>query len=244
MNLAEFKRRLMTEPTDRSREMVEARAAGGEFAAAAAESDRFERALGHALDVPVPHGLSDRLILRQSIEGEKRTMRWVQWGAMAAALAIAVAVTVVLMNPATSTADLRRHVAWHWQLDGPQVLAASLANVREDPDHVQEILAELGVQASPELLEHVRLSKFCPTPDGKGAHLVLETASGPVTVYYMPRTRLAESPMTMEIGGGIRAAAVNVERGSVALVADRLTDGAELAREIGEQLAFAPAATI
>lgn len=244
MNLAEFKRRLMTDPGDRSPEMVRARSAGDEFEQAAAESGRFERALSRAVDVPVPSGLSDRIILRQSIEGEKRSMRWVQWSAMAAALAIAVAVTVVLMNPATSEADLRRHVAWHWQLDGPQVLAASLADVREDPDHVQEILAEFGVQASPELLEHVRLSKFCPTPDGKGAHLILETPSGPVTVYYMPRTRLAESPMTMEIGGGIRAAAVNVERGSVVLVADRLADGAELAREIGEQLAFAPETTI
>ena len=54
MNLLEFKRRLMTDPADRSEEMRAARAAGGEFAAEAEASDRFEAKLHQALNVPAP----------------------------------------------------------------------------------------------------------------------------------------------------------------------------------------------
>jgi hypothetical protein len=243
MKLVEFKRRLMTDPADRSPEMREARTRTGEFADAAADSDHFEHALRRAAGVPAPPGLADRIILRQSLEGQRRTMRWVQWTAAAAALAIAVAVTVVLLNPATSTADLQRHIVWHWKLDGPQVLAASLQG-REDPGHVQEVLAELGAQLSPALLDEVRLTKFCPTPDGKGAHMVFDGQNGPVTVYYMPNTRLAESPVRLDIDGGMRSLAFNVERGSLAVLAEADTDTAALAERIREALQFAPATTI
>jgi hypothetical protein len=243
MKLAEFKRRLMTDPGDRSAQMREARARSGEYAEAAAESDHFEHAVKRALNVPAPPGLADRIILRQSMEGERRTMRWVQWGAVAAALTIAVAVAVVLLNPATSTADLQRHIAWHWKHDGPQVIASSLAG-REDPEHVQELLAEFGAQLSPELLSEVRLSKFCPTPDGKGLHMIFDSAGGPVTVYFMPQTRLAESPVQLEIDGSMQSYALNLERGSLAVLADAEADTARLAQRIRQALEFAPSATI
>jgi len=233
----------MTDPGDRSPEMRNARTTDDEFAAAAARSDHFEHALKRALDVPIPPGLSDRIILRQSLEGQKRTMRWVQLGAVAAVLAIAVAVTSVIMNPATSAADLERHVVWHWKHDGPQVLAASLSGP-EDPDHVQEILSGFGVQLAPELIDQVRLTKYCPTPDGKGVHLVLDSADGPVTVYYMPKTHLASSPVTMSLEGGMQAVAVNLERGSLALIAREGVDAPALANEIKQRLAIAPGTTI
>ena len=67
MNLLEFKRRLMTDPGDRSPEMRDARMAGAEFVEAALESDRFETVLRSALNVPVPHGLAEKIILRQSL---------------------------------------------------------------------------------------------------------------------------------------------------------------------------------
>jgi hypothetical protein len=243
MNLLEFKRRLMTEPGDRSPEMRKARSQDADFAAAAAESEHFEHALKRALDVPTPPGLSDAIILRQSMQGQKRSMRWVQLGAVAAVLAIAFGVSQVIMDPATSAADLERHVVWHWKHDGPQVLSAALAG-REDADHVQEILATFGVQIGPELLTQVRLTKYCPTPDGKGVHMVLDSPGGPVTVYYMPQTHLASSPVMMSLEDGMRAAAVNLERGSLTVLAGDGVDPASLAQEIARQMAIAPGTTI
>jgi len=245
MNLLEFNRRLMTDPRDRSEEMRDARAAGGDFAAAAAESERFEALLHGALNVPVPAGLADSIILRQSFENESKNSRWPQLVALAAVLALAVAVTTFIMLPGkTSMGDLQEHISWHWQHDGPQVLAASAGRLRADPDQVQQVLAEFGVQVEPELLAQVRMTKFCPTPDGAGAHIVLATASGPVTLYYMPRTRLPSSPASIPLDDGMEAVALNVERGSLAVIAEAGTNTPELAREIARQLAFAPGMTI
>ena len=245
MNLLEFKRRLMTDPGDRSEEMRVARATDGEFAAAAEASDRFEAKLHQALNVPAPHGLAETIILRQSLEQDSRRPRWPQLSALAAALALAVAVTTFTMWPGqTPMGDLQQHLAWHWQHDGPQVLATAAGRTQADPNQIQQVLAEFGIQLEPEMLEQVRLTKFCPTPDGAGAHIVLNTESGPVTLYYMPRTRVPSSPTRMHLEDGMEAVALNVERGSLAVIAETGTDTPQLAREIARQLAFAPGMTI
>lgn len=249
MNLLEFKRRLMTDPGDRSPEMRRARASAEEFAEAARESDRFEALLQQALNVPVPHALAEDIILRQSLDkdarhSESRVRLWSQLAAVAAVLALAVALTTFMLLPGNSAVDVRQHVAWHWQHDGPQVLAASAGGLQADPDHVQLVLAEFGVELEPHLLAQVRLTKFCPTPDGAGAHIVLATEDGPVTLYYMPRTRLPSSPTSIPLEGGMEAVALNVERGSLAVIAEAGTDTPELARRIARQLAFAPGTTI
>lgn len=245
MNLSEFKRRLMTDPADRSEEMRAARAAGGEFADAAEASDRFEARLHQALDVPVPHGLADSIILRQSLAEDSRKPRWPQLTALAAALALAVAVTTFTMLPGkTSMNDLQAHLSWHWQHDGPQALAMSADRAQADPNQVRQVLSEFGVQLESEMLEQVRMTKFCPTPDGDGAHIVLSTESGPVTLYYMPRTRMRSSPARIRLDDGMQAVALNVERGSLALIAEPGVDAPELARRISSQLAFAPGVRI
>lgn len=246
MNLVEFKRRLMTDPTDRSPEMLEARAAGKEFAEAAAESDRFERMLRQALDVPAPQGLADQVILRQSLDSEAPVRSsWPRLTAMAAAVALAVAVTVAMITTTgdmISRADLEQHIVWHWQHDGAQFLEAATGQMQQAD--IEQIFSELGLQAGPELLDKVRFTKFCPTPDGAGAHIVLATDFGPVTIFYMPRTQIPGSLATVEIDDGMMAFARNVERGSIALIADAGIDIDALARDIAGRLSFAPGMTI
>lgn len=231
----------MTDPYDRGAEMRAARAAGGEFAAAAAASDRFEARLHRALNVPAPHGLAEHIILRNSLEQDSSQSRWPRLAALAAVLALAVAVTTYTMMPGkTSMGELQQHLAWHWQHDGPQVLATSAGRAHADPSEAQQVLSEFGVQMEPGMLEQVRMTKFCPTPDGAGAHIVLDTDAGPVTLYYMPRTHIPSSPATIRLDDGMQAIAVNVERGSLALIAEPGVDAPELARQISRQLAFAP----
>lgn len=251
MNLLEFKRRLMTEPGDRSPEMRDARAAGDEFTRAALESDRFELLLKKALKVPPPPGLGESIILRQSIEsqslerGRSGRRMWPELTAVAAVLALAVAIATVTMLPGkTSMGEVREHVAWHWSHDGVQVLAASVGGLQADPDQVQQVLSQFGVQVEPGLLSQVRLTKVCPTPGGAGAHIVLTTAGGPVTLFYMPQTRLPSSPASIPLDGGMEATALNVERGSVVVIAPSGADTPELALEIARQLSFAPGMTI
>ncbi|MDT8407982.1 MAG: DUF3379 family protein [Wenzhouxiangellaceae bacterium] len=249
MNLLEFKRRLMTEPGSQDTQMRELRRSGGEAAAAAAESDHFEAALKRALHVPVPHGLAEQIILRQSLDNERPSGvfggRWPQLTAMAAALALAVALTTFnLVERQPASVDVGQHIAWHWQHDGPEALATASGSTAPNPTQVQRVFAEFGLQIEPELLEKVRMTKVCPTPDGAGAHVVLSTDEGPVTVYYMPRTRLPSSPQTITLPDGAESFMVNLERGSMALISESGANTPELAREIAKQLSFAPGVTI
>lgn len=255
MNLAEFKRRLMTDPGLRSPEMLEARRSGGEFAEAAARSDRFERSLQRALKVPVPHALAEQVILRQSLESSahNNTPR-PAWLALAAAVMLGVALTSFNLmdrgghslgpdNTIASLAQLQEHLSWHWSHDGPEVVATAF-QTPTDPMKLGQLLAELGLQLEPALLARVQLGKYCPTPNGAGAHLVLLTDDGPVTAYYMPRTRLSESPLEMTLADGQRSWAVNLERGSLALIAEPGADIPALARELVRQVSTAPGMTI
>lgn len=236
MNLLEFKRRLMTEPDSRDPEFLAARERGGEFAAAAAEAECFERSLKAALDVPAPSGLAEQIIRRRRMEGNSPRRIPHVW-ALAAGVFLAVAVGVFglfrLYGPGE---DLGAHLAWHWNMDGHVVLA--MAEAPADPAVFEQVFGELGLSVTPELMQRIRINKFCPTPDGRGAHFVLETGEGLVSVLYMPNTRIEGHAERFALAEGIDAWVFNVERGSMALVAETGRDKAALADELRRHVSF------
>ncbi len=240
MNLLEFKRRLMTDPYSRDPEFVAARAKGGEYARAAAEADTFEAQLQKALDVRVPQKLAENIILRQSMTPAPRLRSAHRYLAVAAAMVMAVAIsTIIYFQPGAPHEDLHQHLAWHWEMDGPATLAVS-EHSPSDEDHVRRIFSELGVHLDHDLLANVRLTKFCPTPDGAGAHAVLATDDGPVTLFYMPQTRVSGSPSHVRLADGMEGWIVDLPRGSMALIAESGRDTAALADEIRRKLSFTP----
>ncbi|NKI33560.1 DUF3379 domain-containing protein [Wenzhouxiangella sp. XN79A] len=241
MNLDELQRRLMTDPAREREAAAAARASGGEAARAVEESDAFERLLGEAMNVAPPDDLQHQLrqVPFRAGRRERRGPGAAGWLAMAASLTLAVAVTLFLLRDAAPPADggLAAHLAWHWDHDGPTVLAAARTGPTP-PARVQELLADFGVALAPELLADVRLSKICPTPDGAGAHLVLSAPDGPVTLYYMPHTVVPASGESYPLADDMRAWVFNVERGSVALVGDQGSDLPALGQRIAAQLVF------
>lgn len=236
MNLLEFKRRLMIEPDSRDPEFLAACERGGEYAAAAAESARFERTLKTALNVSVPSGLAEQIIRHQRMAGNS-PRRIPQLWALAAGVFLAVAVGVFglfrLYGPGE---DLGAHLAWHWEFDGHAVMA--MAEEPADPVAFEQVFSEFGLHVTPELMQRIRISKFCPTPDGRGAHFVLETGEGPVTVLYMPNTRIEGHAERFALAEGIEAWVFNVERGSMALLAEAGRDKAALADELRRNVSF------
>ena len=91
--------------------------------------------------------------------------------------------------------------------------------VRADGDtaeDVQDILSELNIQASPALAEIVGVIKYCPTPDGKGVHMILNTETGPVTVFYMPDTAVNDREMLAF--DDVEAVLIKLQSGSAAII--------------------------
>jgi len=246
MNLLEFKRRLMTDPESRDADFVAARGQGEDFAEAAEASDEFEKRLRSALDVPAPDHLAEDIILAQSMQPKRSSLR-PRYLAMAAGLVLAVAAgTLVYIDQDAHDAtgqSIEQHLAWHWELDGPMAIAASEQEAADHGD-ADRILSELGVHMGHDLLEKVRLSKFCPTPDGVGAHLVLTSDAGPVTLFYMPRTRIEDAPRVVSLPGEMEGRVINLERGSMAIIAETGQDIQALVQEIQAELSFTPGLTL
>jgi len=245
MKLAEFKRKLMTDPHSRDPEFLAARENDEEFARLAEESARFEDRLKKALEVPVPDKLAEDILLRQSMEASSSKRRMPVFLATAAAVVLAVGVGIFVMfdSEGPGHQDLAEYLAWHWELDGPEAVATSLHRPSE-ADQIQRVFSDLGVHVEHELMETIRLAKFCPTPDGRGAHAVLETDGGPVTLFYMPRSQAPDAPRKVSLPDGKEGWLINVERGSMALIADSGRDARDLADEIQRQLSFTPGANL
>jgi len=72
------------------------------------------------------------------------------------------------------------------------------------------------MEAAPELAGIISVIKYCPTPDGKGIHMVLNTQEGPVTLIYMPETDVIDrQPLEFD---GMQALLVGLEKGSAAII--------------------------
>jgi hypothetical protein len=108
------------------------------------------------------------------------------------------------------------YIADHYSHDGNAAVEKAKAGV---PDQdVNKILARLDATAGKELSGLIRFVKYCPTPDGRGAHMVVSTDQGPMTIIYMPKTRVAEGEEV--IFDQMHAVLVNLDQGSVAIVGE------------------------
>jgi hypothetical protein len=101
----------------------------------------------------------------------------------------------------------------HYAYDGPALVARGEG---QRAANVDEILHQFQVGMTPELSGMVSVIKFCPTPGGKGAHMVLNTEHGPITVIFMPDTEVADGEM-LDFDG-MQAQLVVLESGSAVVI--------------------------
>ena len=119
--------------------------------------------------------------------------------------------------------SIEQYVAYHYNHDGEDVLARAGG---QQADNIEQILSDFNVQLAPELAGKVTLIKFCPTPEGMGAHLVVNTASGPVTIIFMPDMLVTDGEMLAF--DGMQAQLVDLVRGSAAVIGTPAQDVAKL----------------
>ena len=119
--------------------------------------------------------------------------------------------------------SIETYLADHYQHDGLSLLEQAGAATASD---VQAIFAGFDVQAAPALADIVSVIKYCPTPDGKGVHMVLDTQHGPVTVFYLPETSV-EDHETIRFDD-VEAVLVELESGSAAIIAPEQQQIAEV----------------
>ena len=209
MNFSEFIRKLGADPASQDPAFLSARESSAEFSQAAAESDRFERRLDRALTLPAPEDLLPQL----KMIGDRSLTRLHPYFALAAGLLLAIVVAGVTwrLNPGFDSVE--QYVAYHYAHDGQDLLARSQGR---HADNIDDVLNRFHVALTPEAKRSVSLIKFCPTPNGKGAHMVFNTAHGPVTVIFMPNQTVTDGEMlTFD---GMQAQLVVLAGGSAAVI--------------------------
>lgn len=214
-NSSEFEKRLGAEPRETAARLEREGSLDPERRAAVDEALAFEDRLEGALRVPVnEEALVEKLL---AAPGKSRPrFEPPHWLALAASLFILAGVSGLLwvsVQPggAPSVAD---YVASHYGHDGAKVLAR--ADEGTTTDEVQAVLARLGAQASEALTGQVQFIKFCPTPDSRGAHMILATKDGPATVIFMPAVQV-EAPLLLEFDG-VNARVVALDKGAAAII--------------------------
>jgi hypothetical protein len=213
MNFSEFKRFLGADPRSGDPEIQHARHSSPEFEQAAAEADLFEKKLDRAVAVPVPVGLIENILaISQQPATQPAGRKWLPM-ALAASVLIAVGAAGLTWNMNRGWDSVEEYVMEHYRHDGDKFI--NLAEAGSDTD-IQAVLAELNVEASPQLAEIVGLIKYCPTPDGKGVHMILNTQDGPVTVIYMPDTPVIDRELLAF--DGMEAILVDLKKGSAAII--------------------------
>ena len=213
MNFSEFKRLLGADPRSRDPELQRARHSSPEFEQAATRAEKFETILERSASIPAPDGLmEDILALSQQQAVSPKSRGW--WPmALAASVLIAVGAAGLTwkMNPQWDSVE--DYLAYHYRQDGEKLLTRADGASAND---VQALLSELNVRATPALAGIIGMIKYCPTPDGKGVHMILNTETGPVTVFYMPETEVTDREMLAF--DNMEAILVDLQRGSAAII--------------------------
>ena len=230
MNFSDFKRLLGADPYSKDPGFLRARNSTTEFTEAAAAADKFEQKLTQALAVETPDGLQADILQRVHSAPQRRLSGWPM--ALAASVFMMIGAAAVFVWHQDQMADLEAYVMNHWQMDGTKLVAQAggPANIQE----IQAIMASVNASADEQLASRVYFIKNCPTPEGKGAHMVLMTEQGPVTVFYLPNTEVQDQK-SFEMPG-MHAFLVNLQQGSAAVIGPSTTSVQSVALLLGSGL--------
>ena len=211
MSFSEFKKLMGADPRNRDPETLRARNSAPDFEAAAAEAEAFEEKLQSALHIKPP---DDLLAEIQGISQQPvRRRNWVPL-ALAASLLITVGAVGLVWNQSHQWDSVEAYVADHYSHDGAALVEQATEIVAGQD--IAKIMAKLDASADQQLSGRIRFIKFCPTPDGRGAHMVVSTEQGPMTIIFMPNTQVTDGEKVKF--DQMHALLVNLEHGSVAII--------------------------
>lgn len=211
MSFSEFKRLIAADPWNRDPETLRARNSAPEFEAAAVKAEAFEKKLQSALNVRPPSGLLNDI--KGITQRPARSTNWMPL-ALAASVLIAVGAVGMAWKQSHQWDSVEAYLVDHYSHDGSGLVAKATDIV--DEQEVIKIMAGLNASIGRQLAASIKFIKFCPTPEGRGAHIVVSTEQGPMTIIFMPKTHVIDGEViTFD---QMQALMVSLEHGSAAVI--------------------------
>lgn len=214
MNCLEFRRHLASDPRSRSPDFVVHREECARCAEAQAQALGFEDRLERVLAVAVPDGLADRVLLRQTTVAlaERRHGRRATAWRMAAVLALGIGVGSlwVVSSPVQALPELAVGHLSHEPYALKATATVELAEIR-----ARFAARDVGLVDDPGQVNYLNL---CRLGRQRALHMVVQTADGPVTVYYVEGR--VETGRSSWQRGGLMGRSVPARDGTLVLLAD------------------------
>jgi hypothetical protein len=219
MNFSEFKRILGAEPRSEDPEVLRARDSNPTYRAAAEEAAKFEDKLEAALSIGMPAELLDQIarIPAQviALEPPAPKQKW-RWLAAAAVFVAAVGFASYTWYESTfQWESVDDYAVDHWASDGEDLLAEA-DGLPVDRAEADRLFASFGMRLSPALAQRIDFVHRCRTPDSRGAHMVITTDQGPVTLIFMPKVETVNGHILAF--DNLIAATLQLERGSALVI--------------------------
>ena len=225
MNCLEFRRLLGVEPASARADFLAHRDACAACAEAFARASAFEADIKRALAVPVPEGLADKILLRQTTERrrDRVALRGRNLWRIAAALVLAVGAGAL---------------GWRWTVTR-DIAGLAIAHLPHEPyaltahgqvpsDKVRAAFDRYGVHlaGAPAQVDYVQ---NCRVGANHAVHMVMQRGEGPVTVMYFADR--AEGHAKRFERDGLMGRAVPIGQGTLVLLAahDQSFDSIEAA---------------
>ena len=234
MDELEFRRRLYADPADPDRELLDAAAANPALQAILEDTQTLERDLrGTLTAVAAPTALEQRLRhlpdhdIAEGGGGVRRSTRALQYYAMAACLVLAVGLLFGLNRGSAPVAselvmgqNVIRHL-YHEEAELDAIAAGNLDTTFTLPT-VNSVMANAGTALDgASFLENmpVRYANPCLVlPGHQSAHLILQTADGPLNVIVIDNTPVQQEFTIRD--ERFRGTVIPMERGNLILIGE------------------------
>ncbi|MBL0530784.1 DUF3379 domain-containing protein [Aeromonas caviae] len=243
MDELEFRRRAITHPSDRDPAFLEAAETSPANRKHLEEMKQLDRQLRRTLEVEVPAGLADRILLRQAVEASdevvvpltpaapRRTWRPV---------AIAASVAFLL---GMST----RWISWPPASEPFSLAQVAMAHVYGEEPFIHDVDEQVSLQTINAKMEKygatltdmqgmtVTYINHCAFYQGPALHMVIQGKMGPVTLFLVPKhLPLAIQPDFAD--GRLKGEVLPLKGANMVLIGDMQEPLAPVARQIESHL--------
>ncbi|MDM7859997.1 DUF3379 family protein [Alteromonas sp. ASW11-36] len=226
-----FRRSLYAEPHSTDPQIKAAATSSERNRAFAEELLRLDAAISAASKVPVPEGLASRIIWQGSISEfalhKKRTRTYI---ALAASLAFVTGLSVVVWQQQTSTIDLTAEALAHMNhVEGYRGSTVSLAETNGKlAAFGAALISDIGV---------IKSANFCWLDKVRSLHLIVETTSGLVSVFFVPDVDGSEFGQRFSNQQFV-GEKLTTEKAQVLMIGEQGQDLHELSEKINNNLVF------
>ncbi|GLS82628.1 DUF3379 family protein [Paraferrimonas haliotis] len=181
MDELKFRREAYSDPNSKQADFQETVAANPDRKAFVEDLQQLDHQISEAFAIPVDDNLADKLLLNQKLHSHKAQRRKIAtWVSMAASIAFVAGLTLNVMR--TAPIDLSQQAIAHVMHERSALSKTSPI----EPNQLQVQLARYG-EATHAPLDGVVYAKECDFQGVKSLHWIVQTESGPVTVFIVPK---------------------------------------------------------